>query len=367
MKHTPINIVLALLLILFAFSQRAVAGDSVSVTILYDNTTFNSTTTAHWGFSCLIGGLEKTILFDAGANGTILLGNAAILGVSTKNAPLVVVSHDHSDHTAGLRAAIGTNSTASVYIGSTFSVAWDQVISATGASVHRVSDPTKLLPTVQTTGEVLGTVNEQSLIISVDSGLVVIMGCSHPGVLEILSKVKQQLNKEIYMVIGGFHWYELYDNQIAVLIKGLQDLGVKKCGATHCTGDIGISLLRQAFGSDFVDMGVGRVIKLSTTLVTVKEEIGLQSKIPQTFSLSQNYPNPFNPSTVISYQLPVNSMVSLKIYDLLGREIATLVNEEQSAGWKEVEWNASAFSSGIYFYKLQTSNFIDVKKMSMIK
>ena len=85
------------------------------------------------------------------------------------------------------------------------------------------------------------------------------------------------------------------------------------------------------------------------------------------YYLSQNYPNPFNPSTVISYQLPVNSKVSLKIYDLLGREVATLVNEEQSAGWKEVEWNASNIASGIYFYKLQADNFIETKKMLVIK
>lgn len=88
---------------------------------------------------------------------------------------------------------------------------------------------------------------------------------------------------------------------------------------------------------------------------------------PVRFFIQQNYPNPFNPSTVISYQLPVNSTVSLKIYDLLGREIATLVNEEQSAGWKEVEWNASAFSSGFYFYKLQARNFVDIKKMMLLK
>jgi predicted esterase len=97
----------------------------------------------------------------------------------------------------------------------------------------------------------------------------------------------------------------------------------------------------------------------------------IQSGIPNSFELSQNYPNPFNPSTVISYQLPVSSKVTLKIYDLLGREIATLVNEEQSAGWKEVEFQSTVGSgqlaSGIYFYKLQTNNFIETKKMLIIK
>jgi hypothetical protein len=91
------------------------------------------------------------------------------------------------------------------------------------------------------------------------------------------------------------------------------------------------------------------------------------SDMPKFFALQQNYPNPFNPSTVIRYQLPVNSKVSLKIYDLLGREIATLVNEEQSAGWKEVDWNATTVASGIYFYKIQSGSFIETKKMLLVK
>ena len=92
-----------------------------------------------------------------------------------------------------------------------------------------------------------------------------------------------------------------------------------------------------------------------------------RNALPTVFNLEQNYPNPFNPSTVISYQLPVNSNVSLKIYDLLGREIATLVNEEQSAGWKEVKWNATGVASGIYFYKLTAGSFVETKKMLMLK
>jgi photosystem II stability/assembly factor-like uncharacterized protein len=91
------------------------------------------------------------------------------------------------------------------------------------------------------------------------------------------------------------------------------------------------------------------------------------SGIPETFALLQNYPNPFNPTTAIRYALPSTANVKLAVYDLLGREIATLVNEEQSEGWKEVEWNASAFSSGIYFYRLVAGSFVDVKKMLVVK
>lgn len=92
-----------------------------------------------------------------------------------------------------------------------------------------------------------------------------------------------------------------------------------------------------------------------------------ENKIPTEFSLEQNYPNPFNPSTIIEYQLPIVSNVSLKVYDILGNEIATLVNENKEAGNYAVEFNASRISSGIYFYKLQADNKTFIKKMSVIK
>ncbi len=89
--------------------------------------------------------------------------------------------------------------------------------------------------------------------------------------------------------------------------------------------------------------------------------------LPTTFELKQNYPNPFNPSTAISYRLSAFSKVTLKIYDILGRDVATLVNEEKSAGSYTVDFDASKLVSGIYFYRLQAGNYTDSKKMLLIK
>ena len=90
-------------------------------------------------------------------------------------------------------------------------------------------------------------------------------------------------------------------------------------------------------------------------------------EFPLDFSLAQNYPNPFNPSTKIGWQSPVGSHQSLKIYDVLGNEVATLVDEYKEAGTYEVEFNAEGITSGIYFYKLQAESFTSVKKMILIK
>ena len=92
-----------------------------------------------------------------------------------------------------------------------------------------------------------------------------------------------------------------------------------------------------------------------------------KSGIPQTFSLAQNYPNPFNPSTTISFSLPSQSFVSLKVFDIVGREVATIVSEEMPAGAYTRQWNAAKMSSGIYFYRLQAGSYTQTKKLVLLK
>jgi subtilisin-like proprotein convertase family protein len=91
------------------------------------------------------------------------------------------------------------------------------------------------------------------------------------------------------------------------------------------------------------------------------------NEIPSGFALFQNYPNPFNPSTKINYIIPTSEFVSLKIYDVLGNEVKTLVNEEKPAGTFETEFSGDGLSSGIYFYRLQSGSFIETKKMILLK
>lgn len=92
-----------------------------------------------------------------------------------------------------------------------------------------------------------------------------------------------------------------------------------------------------------------------------------EQTIPPTFSLLQNYPNSFNPNSMIEYSIHKYSFVALKVYDILGKEITTLVNEEKSAGSYEVKFDANSLSSGIYFYKIQAGDYSSVKKMILIK
>ncbi len=107
--------------------------------------------------------------------------------------------------------------------------------------------------------------------------------------------------------------------------------------------------------------------KITGQILKVTNVNNAISNSPEGFSLSQNYPNPFNPNTVISYRLSVVSDVTLKVYDLLGREIATLVNEQKSAGIHSVTFNASNLPSGIYIYRLQAGKYTESKKMILMK
>jgi len=102
---------------------------------------------------------------------------------------------------------------------------------------------------------------------------------------------------------------------------------------------------------------------LSNPVGVEENEIGH----PTEYALFQNYPNPFNPSTTLRYQIPASSFVTLKVYDVLGSEVATLVNEEKSVGSYEVEFSATAIPSGVYFYRIQAGNYLETKKMILMK
>ncbi len=128
--------------------------------------------------------------------------------------------------------------------------------------------------------------------------------------------------------------------------------------------------LQNSLLTIFIDIGNNGTI--DDTLTLVNQVTGIQNDqgslmAPDTYNLAQNYPNPFNPSTKISWQLPVGSHQSIKVYDVLGNEVATLVDEYREAGRYEVEFNGSNLASGMYLYRLQAGSFVETKKMILIK
>jgi len=137
---------------------------------------------------------------------------------------------------------------------------------------------------------------------------------------------------------------------------------------------VGIESLHGAKGLMYRNNGAGGPLfgsplavqfGMNSELLPVREDP--EKGLPQTFALYQNYPNPFNPTTVISYQLPVASEVRLIVYDVLGREVATLVNDRKAAGTYEVPFVARGLASGVYFCRIQAGTFMDTKKLLLLR
>ena len=243
--------------------QQKTAADSIVITILYDNYTFTEGTQSDWGFSCLIENTEKPILFDTGTRPDILIKNANLLNKDLSRVEMIVISHNHQDHTGGLFEVLKKSDNMHVYLPySTPSTYLNQVEKIAG----RVSSDRNSITICQNcclTGELGDNIKEQSLIVDTKEGLVVITGCSHPGIVNIVKKAKDICCKEIYMVFGGFHLRNHSSDMVADIIGELKSLGVKKCGPTHCTGDEAIQIFKKEYGENFIQMGTGQVIKLS--------------------------------------------------------------------------------------------------------
>jgi fibronectin type 3 domain-containing protein len=111
----------------------------------------------------------------------------------------------------------------------------------------------------------------------------------------------------------------------------------------------------------------GNISKVSNEVSVIATGVDERSGIPREYNLWQNYPNPFNPTTTINYELPTNSHVTLMVYDALGREVATLVDENKTAGSYNAAFDGSRYASGVYFYKLSAGTFTQIKKMILLK
>lgn len=160
--------------------------------------------------------------------------------------------------------------------------------------------------------------------------------------------------------VAGFYWPAASpDTNWTRKAFKLIDLSGVTAGSNIYVG------FREKVADNLLD---GAAILLDLVEVTVLTSIQQTStQTPDAYKLSQNYPNPFNPSTSINFDIVDKGFVSLKVYDMLGREVANLVNKELKSGSYTYNFNASRLNSGIYFYKLQTGNFVETKKMILVK
>ena len=276
----------SVLWMLFASATVLATGlDGVTIRVLYDNYAHDDALQTDWGFSCLVTGTEKTVLFDTGTKGDVLLQNMAKMNVKPDAAEVAVISHNHGDHTGGLLSVLEKNRKMMVYLPPSCPETLVRQTASLGAKVVTVTKPVEVCKGVYVIGPTGDKIVEQALVVETGKGLVVITGCSHPGVIEIAKRAKEQLGRDVYMICGGMHLLEMSEAQVSDVVGELKSLGVQKIGPTDCTGEKAIGLFQEAFGDGFVELGVGRVLQIgndkSSTNPVGEKPINGPTQIPQ--------------------------------------------------------------------------------------
>jgi 7,8-dihydropterin-6-yl-methyl-4-(beta-D-ribofuranosyl)aminobenzene 5'-phosphate synthase len=234
-------------------------NDVPKITIVYDNTVHDERLSADWGFAALIELADQTILFDTGGSGSILVRNMMELDIDPADIDAIVLSHEHADHTGGLALLLAQGIEPTMYLPSSFTSSMKSFAGSHGQLVE-VTEPAEIYPGVFTTGEIGDEILEQALLLDTPDGLVVITGCAHPGIVEILHRVNEISDRDIDMVVGGFHLGSHSESQIVAIIDEFQNLGVKRVIPAHCTGELAQSLFAEAYGDKYSIGGAGRVL-----------------------------------------------------------------------------------------------------------
>lgn len=235
----------------------------VTFTIAYDNNAYDPALRTAWGFSCLVETGEATVLFDTGGDSPTLLDNMTKLGIDPQAIDVVVLSHIHGDHIGGLTGLLDTGIRPTVYVPAAFPASFKNGVH-TRTDLVEVTGPVEILPGVHTTGEAGSGIIEQALAVETGDGLVVVTGCAHPGVVEMVRRAREVAGDEVALVMGGFHLGRTSRGQIERIIADLGQLGVQKVAPCHCTGDQARQMFADAFGADCLLAGVGQVITIGS-------------------------------------------------------------------------------------------------------
>ena len=232
----------------------------VNITVTFDNNQYKDGLKTSWGFSCLIKGAEKTILFDTGGDSSILLENMKKLEIEPEEIDLIVLSHIHGDHIGGLGGFLRINPKVYVYLPKSFPTSLKRNIEKYGTKVVDVQKPMEICKGIYSTGELGTWIIEQSLIIHTHKGIVVITGCAHPGIVKIVEKAKNIIKDKVLLVMGGFHLGNKSYRQIEKIISSLKNMEVKYTGPCHCSGDNARKLFEKEYQKNYINIGVGKVI-----------------------------------------------------------------------------------------------------------
>jgi len=295
MRHISLR---ALAVIVFLLADVAVAATPNRVTILYDSFGKNPSLTMDWGFAALVEYGGKRILFDTGNNAKTFEHNVKAVGVDLRNLDFVVMSHRHGDHMGGLAYLLKVNPTVKIYAPKERSgVYGDDQPSSTwyrkdaslpaeqryysgappeiihmgeawpGANFQLIDRNTEIAPgmyLIALVSDKPGTLElrELSLAIRTPDGLVLVVGCSHPGVEHIVQQASA-IDPHINILFGGLHQIQAPDPEVERIAAALRNqYKLERVAPGHCTGELEFAALKKTFGDHYVYAGVGSVVDL---------------------------------------------------------------------------------------------------------
>jgi 7,8-dihydropterin-6-yl-methyl-4-(beta-D-ribofuranosyl)aminobenzene 5'-phosphate synthase len=247
--------------------EKRVGLDELTFTILYNDVALNGSFAADQGFSSLVKVREKVYLFDAGRIDEALAQNVAAADVDISQVELIFISHLHSDHIGGLKGIIEQANHPALYLPADYPTSqtargrtWveesvNAVLPYVGDTIH-LTEATRLNDYLYSTGPFEHQSFEQAMVIDTKEGLVVLTGCSHPGIVDIVRRARSLLDRGVYLVMGGFHLAVTDSAQVEGIARELRGL-TRKIAPCHCTGERAQEIIRAVFGEDYLDVKAG--------------------------------------------------------------------------------------------------------------
>jgi 7,8-dihydropterin-6-yl-methyl-4-(beta-D-ribofuranosyl)aminobenzene 5'-phosphate synthase len=231
----------------------------LTVTILFDNFWTDDRLGSGWGFAALLETPDHTVLFDTGADGAVLLENMRLLNKDPMAVEKLVISHAHSDHTGGLQALYDRGVRPQLILLPGFPAELKDSVPE-GVEVVEASAGREIVPGIRTTGQMGTSIPEQALVLETARGTVVLTGCAHPGIVQMVEKAREISPGHLHLVMGGFHLNSASGGELERVLDDFRRMGVARAGPTHCSGLMAMRLFQNAYAEDFQRLGVGRAL-----------------------------------------------------------------------------------------------------------
>jgi len=237
----------------------------MQIRIIFDKEAVSRDFYTGWGVSFLV---DNRVLFDTGESGIKLIHNMEKMNVDFNSLKALVISHDHWDHTGGLWSILNKRKGLKVYSCPGFSWEFKNKVKSSKGILIESDKLLEVANDIFVTGEIAGRYNdkyiaEQALIVKTTNGITIVTGCSHPGILKVISKVRDCfLEEDIYLVFGGFHLKNTDKREIQTIADEFKKLSIRNVGPTHCSGKDAEKIFKKLYKDNFIPISVGGSIEV---------------------------------------------------------------------------------------------------------